>query len=98
MLLDDLIEEIQELEKIKVKYNHLLVDKEQMSGLLFELMTEKYSHIPYEERVEEYKREFCHDCRFNFCGMKFPENIGQPVKSDKGWIPSTVGCGKFEWD
>lgn len=50
-MIDELILEINELKEYKKKYEFALKDKQKMSDLLYELMSEKYDNLPYEERV-----------------------------------------------
>lgn len=97
-MLNDLLKEIQELQEYKHKYKCALKDKQNMSNLLFELMTEKYNNTSFEERKKYYIKSMCDACRFSdYCNVELPKNIGEPIKSDKAWIPATKTCGDFEW-
>lgn len=97
-MLEKLIKEINELYEYKQKYEYAIKDKQRMSDFLFELMTEKYNSTSYDERKSYYKKTQCKDCRYrDYCDLEIPENIGEPIKSDKAWIPATTSCGKFEW-
>lgn len=97
-MLDELIKELQELKDYKKRYESVLKDKEKMSDLLFELMTEKYNNTPYEDRKNHFINTTCKCCRRYFCNLEIPEDIELPIRSNIGWIPATKGCINFEWD
>jgi len=101
-MLDELLKEISELKEYKRLYESQKIDKARMSEELFKLMTEKYNNQSYEERCEIYRKTECRDCRSrDYCledfTNKLPENILEPVLSDKEWIPGVRGCKSFEW-
>lgn len=99
-VIDELMKELKELQEYKYKYECQKKDKERMSNMLFELMTERYNNQTYEERCELHKKEMCECCRFYVgCDMRnnLPEDIWEPRESDKAWIPSHTTCGNFEW-
>jgi len=97
-MLNEFLKEIDELKNYKKLYEYQEVDKSRMSEMLYEYMLEKYNNTTYEQRVEDYKKDTCKDCRYKFyCEIKLPEDIRKPIPSDKGWIPGTKGCGEFEW-
>ena len=51
-----------------------------------------------QERISKYEEECCRHCRYRgYCEFDFPENIYEPVRSDKAWIPGRKTCGRFEW-
>lgn len=99
-LIGQLIEELQELQGYKEKYECVQKDKEIMSQTLFEYMQREYKQKNYNERSEEYRKNTCCSCRYrDGCGLKdnLPENIGEPVPSDKEWIPGRKTCENFRW-
>lgn len=98
-MIDELILEINELRDIEKNYKFTLQDKQQMSDLLYELMSEKYDNLPYEERVEWHKKELCNDCRYySSCNKELADDIGCVLPSEKAWIPSRVCCKHFNWN
>jgi hypothetical protein len=97
-MLDELVKDLQELLDYKKKYEYIIKDKETMSDLLFELMTEKYNNTSYEDRREHFRENSCQCCRYEGCNLELPQDIGKPIKSDKAWIPATKSCGNFQWD
>jgi len=98
-MIDELLKEINELRDYKKKYENCLIDKQTMSDELYELMMAEYERTPYEQRVEEYKKNVCNDCRFQrSCLIVLPQDIGMPIKSNSAWIPATKSCDNFEWD
>lgn len=100
-MLDELLDEIAELKEYKTRYEFQKKDKERMSEELYKLMKEKYDLTPVSERIEFYKKDMCRCCRsgcFGNCTVGIPDNIGEPIPSDKAWIPATRTCGNFEWD
>jgi hypothetical protein len=99
-MLNELLEEIKELQSYKYKYECQAKDKERMSEELYNLMLEKYNNTSFEIRAENYRKEWCRCCRYNFCAecsIELPENIGMPIPSDKGWFPAKVSCKEFQW-
>jgi hypothetical protein len=97
-MLDELLKEITELKEYKHKYECSYQNNQTMSDLLYEFMMEKYNNTSLEERILNYKNKTCNMCRYwDDCGLNLPENIGEPIKSDKAWIPAIKGCGKFQW-
>jgi hypothetical protein len=100
-MLDELLKEINEIKEYKKLYESQKKDKIRMSEALYELMMYKYNNISYEERAEDYRKDMCKDCMYNYydCEIKtkLPDDIRKPISSDKGWIPSTKGCGEFKW-
>lgn len=97
-MINEFINEIKELQKYKEKYLYAEKDKERMSDLLYEYMMREYKGMPKQKRIEKYKEECCKCCRYReYCIFDFPQNIYQPIQSNKAWIPGRVGCGKFEW-
>lgn len=96
-IMDELIAEINELKDIKKKYEFALNDKQKMSDLLYELMSEKYDNLPYEERAEWHKKEMCNHCRYYGCGRELSDDIGCVLPSEKAWIPGRVSCKHFDW-
>lgn len=98
-MLNELLTEIKELQEYKKKSEYLVKEAQKMSDMLFKYMTDEYNQKPYEERSKFFIHDMCRCCRYNDdCLHNLPENIGQPVPSDRHWIPSTVGCDKFKWD
>lgn len=96
-MIDELILEINELKDIKKKYEFALKDKQKMSDLLYELMSEKYDNLPYEERAEWHKKEMCNHCKYDGCGRELADDIGCVLPSEKAWIPSRICCKNFDW-
>ena len=97
-MIDEFLIDIQELKEYKHKYECVQKDKQKMSDLLFELMTNEYERTSYEDRKEHYKHDSCRDCRgYGYCELEIPQDIGKPIKSDTAWIPATKSCGHFEW-
>lgn len=97
-MIDELLNEITELKEYKRKYEFALEEKKIMSDELYRLMMVEYERTPYEQRVAEYKKNTCCDCRFeDNCKIVLPQDIGMPIESDKAWIPVTKSCGSFEW-
>lgn len=97
-MLGELINEIQELQEYKKKYEYVQKDKEVMSEKLYEYMMREYGNMSREERVLSYRTNSCSCCRYrDYCEISLPENIWEPIKSDRGWIPGRVTCGKFDW-
>ena len=97
-MIDELLKEIQELKEYKKKYDFAIAEKQRMSDMLYELMTNEYLDKTLEERKAQYSKDMCHGCRFyGYCTKELPEDIGEPIKSDKAWIPATRTCGQFEW-
>lgn len=79
-ILDRVLNEINELKEFKRLYESQKKDKERMSEKLYELMMYKYNNTPYDERVAEYKKESCSCCKYeDYCEIKIPENILEPV-------------------
>jgi len=98
-MLDDFLKEIEELKEYKDKYESQKKDKKRMSDELFILMTEKYNNMTYQQRVDEYKKDMCKCCRYEYnCEIKLPDNILMPIPSDKEWIPAKISCKEFAWD
>jgi len=100
-MIDELLNEIAELKEYKTRYESQKKDKERMSEELYKLMKEKYDSTPVNERIEYYKKDMCRCCRngvFGDCTIDIPDNIREPIPSDKAWIPATRTCGHFEWD
>lgn len=85
------------LKDIKKKYEFALKDKQKMSDLLYELMSEKYDNLSYEERVEWHKKELCINCRYYGCGRELADDIGCVIPSETAWIPSRICCKHFDW-
>jgi hypothetical protein len=99
IMLDELIKEVHDLKEYKLKYEYVIKDKERMSDLLFELMTEKYNNSSYADRKEYFRKNSCRCCRYEVCcDLEVPQDIGKPIKSDKAWIPAIKSCENFEWD
>ena len=97
-MLDELLEEIQKLREYKTKYEYAEKAKKEMSDLLYKYMMAEYREKPYRERTEECEKEWCNHCKHHGdCGVDLPENILEPIRSDKNWIPGRVGCRYFEW-
>ena len=97
-MLDDFLKEIQELKEYKQKYDFAMQDKQRMSDELFKLMSEQYNKTSLEDRISNFRKEICSCCRYrDDCEMELPENIGEPIISDKAWIPTTKSCGEFHW-
>jgi len=92
--------EISRCNAYKKENEHLKADKIKMSEKLYELMTEKYNNTTYEERIKLFEDQSCNNCRRHYyCEIEeLPEDIMKPIPSCNGWIPSTTGCGSFEWD
>jgi len=101
-MLDELMLEISRCEEYKKQNEYLKADKLKMSEKLYELMLEKYNNTPYEERARLFENESCKCCRNKYyCEIELnelPEDIMKPIPSCNGWIPTTTGCGGFEWD
>lgn len=101
-MIDELISEINELKNYKKKYESTLKDKQAMSDLLYDLMSEKYNNLSYEERIEWHKKEMCNHCRYYPCvsklSDKLPDDVGCVIPSEKAWIPSRVCCKHFNWN
>lgn len=74
-------------------------DKQKMADVLYELYLEKYNNQTFEERKQEYIKDMCRCCRYNYgCDKEIiPENILMPSKSDKAWFPPRTACSDFEW-
>ena len=97
MLVEELIEALNELTEYKKKYEYAIADKQVMSEKLYEYMLKEWENTGREDRVLKFK-ENCRGCRHqDYCTISLPEDIGKPIPSDEAWIPSRVGCGKFEW-
>lgn len=96
-IISSFIKEIEDLNNFKKLYESQKKDKERMSEEIYDLMMYKFDTLTYEDRVSEYKKEFCRCCRYNWCNMDIPSDILKPIKSDKGWIPARKFCGAFEW-
>jgi len=90
---------MKELKTIKTKYECLQKDKQRMSELLYEYMIKEFNSKSYEDRVEEYKKTVCINCRYRGCSYakELPIDILKPIESDINFIPSTTTCGKYEW-
>ena len=97
-MIDELIKELNELYKYKERYEYAMKDKKILSDMLLEYMNKEYSNQTYEKRCELYEKEICKCCRYNnCCDLLLPQDILKPIPSDKGWVPSKISCGKFEW-
>ena len=104
-MLDEMIKEIEELKKYKKKYENTQKDKQRMSDIIYYYMMKEYENKSYDERVKEHINKTCISCKYydkysNKCynNIVLKDNVGQPVKSNNGWIPATIGCSEFEWD
>ena len=100
-MLEELLKEIIELKEYKKKYEYALANEQRMSDELFMLMMAEYERTSYEQRVIEFKKKGCRDCRYRYneaCSIVLPEDIGMPIKSDMTWIPATKSCESFRWD
>lgn len=98
-MLEELLKEIKDLKEYKNKYDYAIKDKQRMSDLLFELMTEKYNNTSYEDRKTYFKNNVCSCCKYkDTCFLEITENIGKPIKSNNAWIPATKSCKEFEWN
>ncbi len=96
-MLDEIFNEIKELQRYKEKYLYAKKDKQRMSDLLYEYMIKEYDNMSKQERISKYEEECCRHCRYRgYCEFDFPENIYEPVRSDKAWIPGRKTCGRFE--
>lgn len=108
-MLDELIKEINELKKYKRNCECHEKDKKRMSDLLYEYMVKEFKKKDYETRVKEHIQEQCKDCMWFYgenreCkwlkgtpNERLPENILEPVKSDKAYIPGRKICEDFRW-
>lgn len=106
-MLEELFKEIQELREYKRKYEHAVKDKEYMSALLYKYMIKEYEGIPYEERAESYKNDWCRHCEHRnyydsdcwcYAGVEeLPDDIRKPIPSDRGYVPALKSCEHFEW-
>lgn len=96
-MIDELITEINELKEYKEKYEYALADKQRMSNLLDELMSEKYDNLSYDERLKWHEKEICSHCRYCGCGRKLADDIGCFLPSEKAYIPSRICCKNFDW-
>lgn len=110
-MLEEFLKEIEDLKKYKEKYKWSEKDKEKMSKLLFEYMTKEFKQKDYQTRVNEHISEFCRNCRYYYgdneeCKWlegtpkdRLPENILEPIKSEKNFIPGKRICKDFyDWD
>ena len=97
-MLDELMKDLQELKDYKKRYEFVIKDKQRMSDLLFELMTEKYNNTSYEDRKKHFIDTTCKCCRHYMCNLEISEDIELPIKSNIRWIPATKSCANFEWD
>lgn len=96
-MIDELISEINELKDIKKRYEFALKDKQRMSDLLYDLMSEKYDNLSYDKRIEWHKKEMCNHCRYYPCANELPNDVGYVLKSENAWIPGRVCCKHFDW-
>ncbi len=97
-MIDEFLDEIKELQEYKKKYLCAAKDKQHMSDLLYEYMTNEYKRMSKQKRIEKYEEECCKCCRYReYCKFDFPDDIYKPIKSDNAWIPGRVTCGNFEW-
>ena len=100
-MLDELLKEIEVLRSYKNLYECALSDKQTMSDMLYEYMTKEYENTLYEDRCKSYIENNCSCCRHRLYGCDYqnnlPEDILQPVPSDRAWIPPRKNCGHFEW-
>lgn len=99
-MLDELLKEIEELKECNKKYEHALKDKQTMSDKLYEYMMKEYENMSYEDRCRTHIETTCMCCRYrDDCELKkcFPQEIWQPIPSDKAWIPGRKSCGEFRW-
>jgi hypothetical protein len=100
-MIEDFVNDLQELMSYKKKYEFAQKDKQTMSDELFKFMIKEYNNTTYSERASFHIKEICSGCRFNEnCVLQesFPENILEPIKSDRAWIPGKVTCKEFRWD
>lgn len=99
-MLEDFIKDINELIEYKIKYEYAIKNKQKMSDALYDLDLERYNIQTFEERKQNYIKDLCNCCRFDFyCNKdKIPENILMPIKSDKAWFPSKISCSEFQWN
>ena len=98
-MIDELLKEIQELKEYKRKYDLAIIEKQRMSDMLYELMTNEYLDKTLAERKAQYSKDMCCNCRsYGYCTKELPENIEEPIKNNKAWIPATRSCKQFEWD
>jgi hypothetical protein len=99
-MIEEFIKEFEELKQYKHLYECQEKDKQKMSDKLYELMMEKYDNESYESRCRQHKTTMCSCCRYkSYCTEieNLPKDIMKPCPSDKAWMPSKVGCGRFEW-
>lgn len=97
-MIDEFLDEIKELQEYKKKYLCAVKDKQRMSDLLYEYMTNEYKRMSKQKRIKKYEEECCKCCRYReYCKFDFPDDIYKPIKSDSAWIPGMVTCGNFEW-
>lgn len=99
-MIEELIREIEELEKYRQKYENAEKEKQVMSEMLFKYMEDEYQKTSYEARSEKYRNDICSACRYRpECTIKFglPKDISKPIPSDKSWVPSRKSCGNFMW-
>lgn len=96
-MIEELIEELNEFKECKKKLLSLQKDKQIMSDMLFELMTEKYQNTAVEDRKKHFQKDTCRHCRYEGCNVTLSEEIEMPIRSEKGWIPATRSCENFEW-
>lgn len=97
-MVEELIKELNELQEYKYKYECAQKDKQTMSDELYEYMKREYENMGREERIISHHAEFCNCCRYeSYCTISLPEDIWEPVPSNKAWIPARKVCEKFEW-
>ena len=97
-MLDELIQELSMLCELKKKLEYAMADKQTLSDNLYLYMRREYETTPYEQRVIKYQKDTCSDCRhYENCNLVLPDNILEPIPSDKGWVPALRSCGKFVW-
>lgn len=99
-MLDEFLKEIEELKECKKQYEFALKDKQVMSEKLYEYMMKEYEATSYEDRCKTHIETTCKCCRYrDDCELKnnFPQDVWQPVPSDKAWIPARKSCGEFKW-
>ena len=97
-MIDEFLNEIKELQEYKKKYLCAVKDKQRMSDLLYEYMTNEYKRMSKQKRIEKYEEECCKYCRYReYCKFDFPDDIYKPIKNDNAWVPGRVTCDNFEW-
>lgn len=107
--IEKIVKEYNEMKEYKTKYECQERDKEKMSEALYKFEMKEYKDTTYEQRVKNHIKVVCKDCRWfygedNECKWlkgtpkeRLPQNILEPVRSEKNYFPGHKVCEDFVW-